>query len=150
VNSLNGNASHKNHDFDIEAIPAITIPPRVLMGAGPSASYPEALRAMGANTLGHLDPEFVDIMNNVGKMLRRVFRTKNQITGAISATGTAGMEASLCNLIEQGDEVLVCVAGYFSGRMEQMAGRMGAKVTVLNANGAPSSRRTKWKPLSRR
>jgi aspartate aminotransferase-like enzyme len=48
---------------------------------------------MGANTLGHLDPEFVDIMNNVGKMLRRVFRTKNQITGAISATGTAGMEA---------------------------------------------------------
>jgi alanine-glyoxylate transaminase/serine-glyoxylate transaminase/serine-pyruvate transaminase len=132
VNSLNGNASHKTHDFDIEAIPAITIPPRVLMGAGPSASYPEALRAMGANTLGHLDPEFVDIMNNVGKMLRRVFRTKNQITGAISATGTAGMEASLCNLIEPGDEVLVCVAGYFSGRMEQMAGRMGAKVTVLN------------------
>ncbi|MBV9470125.1 MAG: alanine--glyoxylate aminotransferase family protein [Abitibacteriaceae bacterium] len=155
VEPVNGQASHKvvthvttsqafgqgnngqvnnqlqKHDFDIEAIPEIQIPPRVLMGAGPSASYPEALRAMGANTLGHLDPQFVEIMNNVGKMLRRVFRTTNRITGAVPGTGTAGMEASLCNLIEQGDEVLVCVAGYFSNRMQQMARRMGAEVTVI-------------------
>jgi len=121
----------KGREFDIEAIPEIKIPPRVLMGAGPSASYPEALRAMGANTLGHLDPEFVEIMNNVGAMLRRVFRTRNAITGAVPGTGTAGMEASLCNLIERGDEVLICVAGYFSNRMSQMAERMGANVTVL-------------------
>jgi alanine-glyoxylate transaminase/serine-glyoxylate transaminase/serine-pyruvate transaminase len=86
---------------------------------------------MGANTLGHLDPEFIDIMNNIGAMLRRVFRTTNRITGAVPGTGTAGMEAALCNLIERGDEVLVCVGGYFSNRMKQMAERMGAKVTVL-------------------
>ena len=88
---LNGAPSQ----FSIEAIPEIKIPPRVLMGAGPSASYPEALRAMGANTLGHLDPEFVEIMSNVGAMLRRVFKTQNPITGAITGSGTAGMEAGL-------------------------------------------------------
>ena len=127
--SVNG-VSHVEQ-FDIEAIPEIKIPPRVLMGAGPSASYPEALRAMGANTLGHLDPEFLTIMGNVGTMLRRVFKTTNQITGAIPGTGTAGMEAALCNLIEPGDEVLCLVFGYFSNRMRQMSERMGAVVTVL-------------------
>jgi len=125
------NGSGTKPQFSIESIPEIKIPPRVLMGAGPSASYPEALRAMGANTLGHLDPEFVEIMSNVGAMLRRVFKTQNQITGAITGSGTAGMEAALCNLIEPGDEVLICVAGYFANRMRQMAERMGAKVHVL-------------------
>jgi alanine-glyoxylate transaminase/serine-glyoxylate transaminase/serine-pyruvate transaminase len=117
--------------WDANAIPEINIPPRYLMGAGPSASYPAALRAMGANTLGHLDPQFIEIMNNVGIMLRAVFQTKNDLTGAVSGTGTAGMEAALCNLIERDDQVLVCVAGYFSDRMRQMAGRMGAEVHVL-------------------
>ncbi len=115
-----------------EVFPELKIPPRILMGAGPSASYPEALRAMGANTLGHLDPAFLGIMGDVGKMLRQVFRTQNPVTGAVSGTGTAGMEAGLCNLIEPGDEVLICVFGYFSDRMAQMARRMGAEVTVIN------------------
>ncbi len=129
----NGNGHHPEHSsvFDIASIPEIKIPPRVLMGAGPSASYPEALRAMGANTLGHLDPEFLGIMNNVGIMLRRVFKTSNPITGAVPATGTGGMEAALCNLIEPGDEVLCLVFGYFSNRMKQMSERMGARVTVI-------------------
>jgi len=127
--SVNG-VSHVE-EFDILSIPEIKIPPRVLMGAGPSASYPEALRAMGANTLGHLDPEFLSIMGNVGTMLRRVFKTKNPITGAVPGTGTAGMEAALCNLIEPGDEVLCLVFGYFSNRMKQMCERMGADVHVL-------------------
>ena len=129
TNSVNG-VSHVD-EFDIASIPELKIPPRVLMGAGPSASYPEALRAMGANTLGHLDPEFLTIMGNVGTMLRRVFKTTNPITGAVPGTGTAGMEASLCNLIEPGDEVLCLVFGYFSNRMRQMCERMGAVVTVL-------------------
>jgi alanine-glyoxylate transaminase / serine-glyoxylate transaminase / serine-pyruvate transaminase len=128
---LNGSASH-NPSTEPENFPPLTIPTRILMGAGPSASYPEALRAMGANTLGHLDPEFVDIMGNVGKMLRRVFRTGNPITGAVSGTGTAAMETALCNLIEPEDGVLVCVAGYFSDRMAQMARRMGAQTTVIS------------------
>ena len=129
----NGNGHHPEHtqEFDIASIPEIKIPPRVLMGAGPSASYPEALRAMGANTLGHLDPEFLGIMNNVGIMTRRVFKTTNPITGAVPSTGTGGMEAALCNLIEPGDEVLCLVFGYFSNRMKQMSERMGARVTVI-------------------
>jgi len=134
VSSHNPTASGDHRaasQFAIESVPEIKIPPRVLMGAGPSASYPEALRAMGANTLGHLDPEFVEIMSNVGAMLRRVFKTQNAITGAITGSGTSGMEAGLCNLIEPGDEVLVCVAGYFANRMRQMAERMGAKVKVI-------------------
>lgn len=122
---------HHTQTFDIESIPEIKIPPRVLMGAGPSASYPEALRAMGANTLGHLDPEFLGIMGNVSTMLKRVFKTRNPITGAIPGTGTAGMEAALCNLIQPGDEVLSLVFGYFSNRMKQMSERMGAVVTTL-------------------
>lgn len=125
--SPNGRAS----GFSIETVPEIKIPPRVLMGAGPSASYPEALRAMGANTLGHLDPEFIEIMSNVGAMLRRVFKTQNPITGAITGSGTAAMEAGLCNLIEPGDEVLCLVFGYFSNRMRQMAERIGGIVKVL-------------------
>lgn len=129
--SSNGHATSHTQVFDIASIPEIKIPPRVLMGAGPSASYPEALRAMGANTLGHLDPEFLSIMGNVGTMLRRVFKTDNPITGAIPGTGTAGMEAALCNLIEPGDEVLALVFGYFSNRMKQMAERMGAVVTTI-------------------
>ncbi|HEX8465400.1 MAG TPA: alanine--glyoxylate aminotransferase family protein [Abditibacterium sp.] len=128
--SSNGSSNHEK-TFDIASIPEIKIPPRVLMGAGPSASYPEALRAMGANTLGHLDPEFLGIMGNVSTMLKRVFKTNNPITGAIPGTGTAGMEAALCNLIEPGDEVLSLVFGYFSNRMKQMSERMGANVTAL-------------------
>lgn len=126
-----GAAAAAKQTFDIASIPELSIPPRILMGAGPSASYPEALRAMSANTLGHLDPQFLEIMSGISTMLREVFLTQNPVTGAVSGTGTAGMEAGLCNLIERGDEVLVCVAGYFSDRMRQMAERMGGKVTVL-------------------
>ena len=125
----NTNNGHHSH-YEIPA--ELSIPNRILMGAGPSASYPEALRAMSAPTLGHLDPQFLDIMGEIGSMLREVFRTKNPITGAISGTGTAGMEAALGNLIEDGDEVVVCVAGYFSNRMKLMCERMGARVTVID------------------
>lgn len=137
---MSTNNGHQNGHGDYGTLtdsscefPEISIPPRILMGAGPSASYPEALRAMSANTLGHLDPAFLGIMGDISAMLRRVFLTKNPITGAVSGTGTAGMEAALCNLIEPGDEVLVCVAGYFSNRMKQMAERMRAEMTVIEA-----------------
>ncbi|BCM89564.1 (S)-ureidoglycine--glyoxylate transaminase [Abditibacteriota bacterium] len=133
VNGHNSSVNGVSHveKFNIEDIPELKIPPRVLMGAGPSASYPEALRAMSSTTLGHLDPEFLAIMGNVGAMLRRVFKTQNPITGAVPTTGTGGMEAALCNLIEPGDEVLCVVYGYFSNRMKQMAERMGAVVSVV-------------------
>ena len=133
MSTKNGHAEYNLNGNSACEFPEISIPPRVLMGAGPSASYPEALAAMGRNTLGHLDPAFLGIMGDISAMLRRIFKTQNRITGAVSGTGTAGMEAALCNLIEPGDEVLVCVFGYFSNRMRQMAERMGAQVTVIEA-----------------
>lgn len=86
---------------------------------------------MSMPTLGHLDPEFLNIMSRMNTMLRQVFRTENPLTGAVPGTGTAGMEAALCNVIEPGDNVLCCVFGYFSNRMRQMCERMGANITSL-------------------
>ena len=87
------------------------IPQRILMGPGPSNVHPRVLEAMSRPMIGHLDPVFLEIMDENMKLLRQVFGTKNRLTLPISATGSAGMEATLCNLIEPGDEVLVCVNG---------------------------------------
>ena len=81
--------------------------------------------------IGHLDPEFLAIMDEVREGLRRLFRTRNGLTFPISGTGSAGMEACLANLIEDGDKVLVFVKGYFGNRMAQMAERLGAEVVVV-------------------
>jgi alanine-glyoxylate transaminase/serine-glyoxylate transaminase/serine-pyruvate transaminase len=81
--------------------------------------------------LGHLDPQFLEIMNETQDMLRQVYQTKNQLTLPMSATGMAGMETCLVNLIEPGDAVVVCVAGFFGQRQVEIAGRCGAKVTVI-------------------
>jgi alanine-glyoxylate transaminase/serine-glyoxylate transaminase/serine-pyruvate transaminase len=86
------------------------------------------MRAMGAPTLGHLDPELLRIFGEEQELLRFVFRTQNAWTFALSGTGTAGMEASLANLLEPGDAVLACVHGYFGSRLAEMAGRLGAEV----------------------
>ena len=101
------------------------------MGPGPSDTHPHVLAALGAPTVGHLDPFFLQVMSETQVMLRQVFRTQNELTLAVSGTGTAGMETSLVNLIETGDKVIVCVKGVFGGRMADMAKRMGADVTVL-------------------
>src|SRR5215813_8309313 len=99
--------------------------PRLLLGPGPSDAHPRVLSAMTTPLLGHLDPQFLDLMNETQVMLREVFRTKNQLTFPVSATGTAGMETCLVNLIEPGDKALVCTAGYFGNRMVEIAGRTG-------------------------
>jgi alanine-glyoxylate transaminase/serine-glyoxylate transaminase/serine-pyruvate transaminase len=108
--------------------PALEIPRRLLLGPGPSDADPRVLKAMSAPLLGHLDPKFVAIMAEVQEMLRQVFRTKNRLTLPISATGMAGMETCLTNLVEPGDKVLVFNAGYFATRMVDVAGRAGAEV----------------------
>ena len=108
--------------------PALEIPRRLLLGPGPSDADPRVLKAMSAPLLGHLDPKFVAIMTEVQEMLRQVFRTKNRLTLPISATGMAGMETCLTNLVEPGDKVLVFNAGYFATRMVDVAGRAGAEV----------------------
>lgn len=109
--------------------PTSFVPPsRVLLGPGPSEVPPRVLSAMGSPTIGHLDPEYLRLMDEARQMLRDVFRTKNELTLATSGTGSAGMEAAVVNLIEPGDEMIVGVNGVFGTRMRDVAQRAGATV----------------------
>ncbi len=108
-------------------------PRRVLLGPGPSDVPHRVLEALAKPTLGHLDPEYLRIMDDMGGALRRVFRTEGALTLAVSGTGSAGMEACVCNLIEPGDEMIVCVNGVFGGRMRDVAERCGATVHTIEA-----------------
>jgi alanine-glyoxylate transaminase/serine-glyoxylate transaminase/serine-pyruvate transaminase len=89
---------------------------------------PRVLRSLATPLVGHLDPEFLKLMEEVQQLLRYVFRTKNELTVPISGTGSAGMEAALCNFIEPGDRVLIAIQGYFGERLFDIAGRYGAVV----------------------
>jgi alanine-glyoxylate transaminase/serine-glyoxylate transaminase/serine-pyruvate transaminase len=106
---------------------------RVLMGPGPSNPYPEVTAALGRPLLGHLDPEFLAVLDETCDRLRAVFRTDNALTLPISGTGSAGMEAALVNLVEPGDPVVIGVNGLFGERMCDVAGRCGAEVTRVDA-----------------
>src|SRR5262249_12738799 len=107
--------------------------PRLLLGPGPSDAHPRVLSVMATPLLGHLDPQFLEIMTETQAMLRTVYQTKNPLTFPVSATGTAGMETCLVNLLEPGDKAVICTAGYFGNRMVDIAGRCGAQVTVKEA-----------------
>src|SRR5256885_325392 len=98
------------------------------MGPGPSNPYPEVTAAMGRPMLGHLDPEFLDVLDETCDRLRRVFRTDNTVTLPISGTGSAGMEAAFVNVVSPGDVVVVGVNGLFGERMCDVAGRCGAQI----------------------
>jgi alanine-glyoxylate transaminase/serine-glyoxylate transaminase/serine-pyruvate transaminase len=106
-------------------------PQRILMGAGPSSVHPRVLQAMTTPILGHMDPEFARIMDDVMAMLRMVFKTSNSLTLPLSATGSAGMEAAFCNVVEPGDTVVIATNDYFSNRMVDIASRCGADVHTL-------------------
>jgi alanine-glyoxylate transaminase/serine-glyoxylate transaminase/serine-pyruvate transaminase len=112
--------------------PPLNPPVRVLLGPGPSEIHPAVLRALGASTVGHLDPYYLELMNNMQRMLRALFRTENPMTMAVSGTGSAGMESTVVNLIEPGDSMVVCVNGVFGERMFDVATRAGAKVTRVD------------------
>lgn len=103
------------------------------MGPGPSDVPRRVLNALAAPTLGHLDPEYLKIMDEVREFLRQVLRTKNELTMAVSGTGSAGMEACVVNLLEPGDEAGVCVNGVFGGRMKDVMERAGATVHAIEA-----------------
>ena len=123
---------HFPSTFDaIMTAPSLNPPLRTLMGPGPSDIHPRVLQAMGMNTVGHLDPYYLQLMDHLQQMLRDLFCTENQMTMAISATGSAGMEATVVNLIEPGDGMTVCVNGVFGGRMADVAERAGAEVTQV-------------------
>ena len=106
--------------------------PRLLLGPGPSDVHPRVLSVMSTPLMGHLDPQFLTLMNETQEMLRQAFFTKNQLTLPISATGMAGMETCFVNLVEPGDKVVVCVNGFFGERMVEIAERNGAAVTRID------------------
>jgi len=101
-------------------------PQRTLMGPGPSDVNPRILEALGRPTIGHLDPRFVEMMDEVKALLRDAFRTGNELTMPVSAPGSAGMETCFVNLLEPGDTVVICQNGVFGGRMKENAERCGA------------------------
>lgn len=98
---------------------------RILLGPGPSMVHPRVYEAISRPLVGHLDPQFLELMTQMQQRLRDVFCTENQLTIALSGTGSAGMEAAFVNLVEPGDEVLVCVNGVFGNRMSDIVGRIG-------------------------
>jgi alanine-glyoxylate transaminase/serine-glyoxylate transaminase/serine-pyruvate transaminase len=105
---------------------------RVLMGPGPSDVPARVLQAMSAPCIGHLDPYFLAVMDETQRLLRFLFQTENELTIPVSGTGSAGMEACFVNLVEPGDEVVVCVNGVFGTRMSDIVGRLGANLTRLD------------------
>ncbi|BBO27767.1 serine--pyruvate aminotransferase [Alteromonas sp. I4] len=108
------------------------IPPqRTLMGPGPSDVSPRVLNAMARSTVGHLDPDFIGLMDETKELLQYAFKTNNALTMPISAPGSAGMEAAFVNLVEPGDTVIVCINGVFGGRMKENVIRCGAKAVVV-------------------
>ena len=105
----------------------MTITDRILMGPGPCNPYPEAVEALGRPLLGHLDPEFLAILDATCERLRAAFRTANERTLPVSGTGSAGMEAAFVNTVSDGDVVVVGVNGLFGERMCDVAARCGAR-----------------------
>src|SRR5512144_608318 len=110
----------------------MVMPDRLLMGPGPSNPYPEVTAAFAQPLLGHLDPEFLRILDETCDRLRTVFGTANPLTLPISGTGSAGMEACFVNLVEAGDTVIVGVNGVFGERMCEVARRCGADVVRVD------------------
>jgi alanine-glyoxylate transaminase / serine-glyoxylate transaminase / serine-pyruvate transaminase len=109
-------------------------PLRTLMGPGPSMIHPRVLAAMSKPTIGHLDPEFVSLMDEIKVLLRMAFRTANDFTFPVSAPGSAGMEMCFLNLVEPGDKVIVCQNGVFGSRMAENVKRAGGECVVIETN----------------
>ena len=105
--------------------------PRTLMGPGPSDVHPRVLAAMAQPTIGHLDPEFTALMDDIKALLRYAFQTENSLTLPLSAPGSAGMEAAFANLLEKGDKAIVCVNGVFGMRMAENVRRMGGELVTV-------------------
>jgi alanine-glyoxylate transaminase/serine-glyoxylate transaminase/serine-pyruvate transaminase len=113
---------------------ALTPPTRILLGPGPSNIHPRVQMAMLAPMLGHLDPYFITVMQDTGRLLRTVFRTENALTFPVSGTGSAGMEAGFDNFLEAGDVAIIGVNGLFGERMVENAQRAGARVIPVTAD----------------
>ncbi len=111
----------------------LNVPFRLLLGPGPSNVHPRVYKAMMTPVIGYLDPTFIQLLDDTQRPLRTVFRTENDLTMAISGTGTCGMEAAIYNVVEPGDTVIVCQNGFFGVRMADMVKRCGAEVVLVEA-----------------
>ena len=120
-----------NLRMEAPAFPAHDMAPRVLLGPGPDMVHPRVTAAMSAPLLGHLDPDFLVLMDRTQQLLRYAFQTTNRLTLPVSGTGSAGMDAAIASIVEPGDPVLVCVNGYFSTRIAEMARRHGGVVETI-------------------
>ncbi|MQG50043.1 MAG: alanine--glyoxylate aminotransferase family protein [SAR202 cluster bacterium] len=109
------------------------LPQRILLGAGPSSVNPRVLQAMTVPIIGHLDPAFFQVMDDVSAMLRQVYHTENPMTVPISSTGTGAMETACANVLEPGDTAVICRNGYFGNRLADIAERCGAKVHIVDS-----------------
>ena len=114
-------------------MPTSSPPTRILLGPGPSNVHPRVLRALGTPLVGHLDPAFIERMEETKRLLRATFRTENALTIPISGTGSAGMEACLVNLLEPGDTAIVGVNGVFGTRITDIVERCGAAPVAVEA-----------------
>ena len=114
--------------MDVAKYRDLELAPRILLGPGPSMVPARVLQALATPPVGYMDPQFLTVMAEVKELLRYVFKTNNEMTLPISGTGSAGMEAALCNFIEPGDSVLIAVNGFFGERLAEIASRYGAKV----------------------
>src|SRR6185437_11065297 len=110
----------------------------LLMGPGPSNPYPEVSMALAAPVVGHLDPQFLELLDSTNERLRQVFATANRLTLPVSGTGSAGMEAAFVNFVRPGDPVVVGVNGVFGERMCEVAARHGAEVVRVEAEWGAS------------
>jgi alanine-glyoxylate transaminase/serine-glyoxylate transaminase/serine-pyruvate transaminase len=106
-------------------------PERILMGPGPSNVHPRVLEAMASSTIGHLDPKFIELMDDIKSLLKYTFKTENEVTFAVSGPGSVGMETCLVNLVEPDSKVVVCINGVFGGRMKSIVERCGATPIVI-------------------
>jgi len=106
-------------------------PVRTLMGPGPSDVNPRILEALSRPTIGHLDPAFIQMMDEIKQLLQYAFKTENELTMPVSAPGSAGMETVFVNLIERGDKVIICQNGVFGGRMKENVERCGAEAIMV-------------------
>jgi alanine-glyoxylate transaminase / serine-glyoxylate transaminase / serine-pyruvate transaminase len=116
----------------LQHLQPLTVPNRLLLGPGPCNAHPSVLAAMSTTPLGHLDPAFLQIMDEIQSLLRYAWQTDNPHTIAVSGTGSAAMEATIANSVEPGDVMLIGVAGYFGNRLVDMAGRYGADVRSIS------------------
>lgn len=119
--------------MSLEQIRSFNPPIRTLMGPGPSDVHPRVLAAMARPTIGHLDPVFVNMMDELKQLLQYGFQTKNELTIPVSAPGSAGMETCFVNLVEPGDKVIVCSNGVFGGRMKENVERCGGVAVMVEA-----------------